>query len=219
MSSRSDILNRLRKANNSQSGDQLPDLSDRNIFRDYPDSSDILLELFNSQLQKLSGSLHIVKNLEGVTFKLKELLDDIDPQECRAHLSPLLSELKKHNQNIGQYLTFIDDDTINSEDFASFTVGITEADYLIARTGSILIHTNSSGGRRLSILPPTHIVIAKEDQLVPSIEDALRKLSQSEDNWSYATIITGPSRTSDIEKQLVLGAHGPKRLIVILIKG
>lgn len=218
MNSRTDILQNLRKSERLQNEDQLPDLQDQDLYQDYPESKDDLLDIFNKQLMKLSGTLHIVSGLDGVATVLKDLLKDIDPQDSRTHHSPLLSELKNQGQNIENYLTFIDNETINSEDFAKFNVGISQADFLIARTGSILIHTTSSGGRRLSVLPPTHIVIAKEDQLVPSIEDALQKLGQAKDDWSYATIITGPSRTSDIEKQLVLGAHGPKRLIVILIR-
>jgi L-lactate dehydrogenase complex protein LldG len=219
MSSRTDILENLRKSKRPQIDDQLPDLKDRDLFQDYPESKDDLLDNFNKQLKKLSGSMHMVSGLDEAATVLKDILKDIDPKACRAHQSPLLSQLKNHDKDFNSYLTYIDGETINSEDFAQFEVGITEADCLIARTGSILIHTTSSGGRRLSVLPPTHIVIAKEDQLVPSIEDALQKLDQAKDDWSYATIITGPSRTSDIEKQLVLGAHGPKRLIVILIKG
>jgi len=218
MSSRSDILNRLRQPSNRKIAGQLPEWQDKDLFSDYPDSKDDLLNLFDTQLKKLSGSLYPVMGFEHAAKKLNDLLQEIDPKECRAHESPLINELKLHNQEISKYLTYIDRESISSEDFAQFTVGITGADCLISRTGSVLIHTTTAGGRRLSVLPPTHIVIAEEKQLFPSIEDALQELVQVKNNWSYATLITGPSRTSDIEKQLVLGAHGPKHLIVILIK-
>jgi L-lactate dehydrogenase complex protein LldG len=52
---------------------------------------------------------------------------------------------------------------------------------------------------------------------VPSLDEALKKIEEADRNWSYATFITGPSRTSDIEKRLVLGAHGPKRLVTFIL--
>jgi L-lactate dehydrogenase complex protein LldG len=98
-------------------------------------------------------------------------------------------------------------------------VGISECDALIAQTGSVLLTTHSGGGRALSVLPPHHVVIARMDQLVPDLPAAYELLHHSYDNaaWpSMITIITGPSRTGDIERILVLGAHGPKKLTVIL---
>jgi L-lactate dehydrogenase complex protein LldG len=94
----------------------------------------------------------------------------------------------------------------------SFTV----ADALIARTGSIVLRATTAGGRRLSVLPPIHCVVAERAQLVPYLSAWLNNV-HSDRGWSYGTIITGPSRTADIERILVLGAHGPKRLIVIVV--
>jgi L-lactate dehydrogenase complex protein LldG len=218
MSSRTDILNCLRKQEKAHKEEPLPEWQDKNLYCDYPGSSNDLIDLFDTQLKKLSGSLHLVSSIEEAASRLKDLLKKIDPLYCGAHQSPLIHSIKKSDKELAPFLSFVDDESITSEDFSKLKIGITEADCLIARTGSILIHSTSSGGRRLSVLPPTHIVVAEQKQIVPSLEDALQQLDQTEDNWSYATMITGPSRTSDIEKQLVLGAHGPKHLIVILIK-
>lgn len=98
-------------------------------------------------------------------------------------------------------------------------VGISECDALIAQTGSVMLTTRSGGGRALSVLPPHHVVIARMDQLVPDLPAAYELLHHSYDSagWpSMITLITGPSRTGDIERILVLGAHGPKKLTVIL---
>jgi len=98
-------------------------------------------------------------------------------------------------------------------------VGISECDALIAQTGSVLLTSRSGGGRALSVLPPHHVVIARMDQLVPDLPAAYELLHHSYDStgWpSMITVITGPSRTGDIERILVLGAHGPKKLTVIL---
>lgn len=95
-------------------------------------------------------------------------------------------------------------------------LGVTGCDCLIARTGSIAVSTRSAGGRALSVLPPVHLVIALRDQLVPDLTAALALWQQRYDrHWpSNLCIITGPSRTGDIEKILVMGAHGPKRLAI-----
>jgi L-lactate utilization protein LutC len=94
---------------------------------------------------------------------------------------------------------------------------ITLAEALIAQTGSILV-TSSCGGRGASITAPCHIVYATIAQLVPDLHTALNYLvgEKKFSNNSFACVISGSSRTADIEKILVQGAHGPRRLVVIL---
>jgi len=90
---------------------------------------------------------------------------------------------------------------------------------LIAQTGSVLLTARSGGGRALSVLPPHHVVIARREQLLPDLPAAYALLHKKYGpaSWpSMITLITGPSRTGDIERILVLGAHGPKKLTVIL---
>jgi L-lactate dehydrogenase complex protein LldG len=94
---------------------------------------------------------------------------------------------------------------------------ITLAEALIAQTGSILV-TASCGGRGASVIAPCHIVYATTGQLVPDLTTALSRATQERilDRNSFACVISGSSRTADIEKILVQGAHGPRRLVVIL---
>lgn len=93
-------------------------------------------------------------------------------------------------------------------------LGVTGCDCLVAQTGSIFVSTCSAGGRALSVLPPVHLVVARREQLVPDLAAAFALLRQRYGGrWpSSLSLITGPSRTADIEKILVMGAHGPKRL-------
>jgi len=95
-------------------------------------------------------------------------------------------------------------------------LGVTACDCLVARTGSIIVSTLSAGGRALSVLPPAHLVVARHEQVVPDLVAAMALLRKRYDrHWPSAlSVITGPSRTADIEKILVMGAHGPKRLAV-----
>jgi L-lactate utilization protein LutC len=94
---------------------------------------------------------------------------------------------------------------------------ITLAEALIAQTGSILV-SSSCGGRGASVIAPCHIVYATTGQLVPDLATALARVAEGRmlDRNSFACVISGSSRTADIEKILVQGAHGPRRLAVIL---
>ena len=97
--------------------------------------------------------------------------------------------------------------------------GITACEALVAQTGSILVSSRTCGGRALSILPHVHVVVATVDQVVATVGDALHL---ARDRYagrmpSMLSFITGPSRTGDIERILVLGAHGPKELFVVLV--
>ena len=72
----------------------------------------------------------------------------------------------------------------------------------------------------MTVFPETHLIVGYTSQLVPDLKDALKNVRKKyEDNFpSQISLITGPSRTADIEKTLVLGAHGPKELYVFLIE-
>jgi len=98
-------------------------------------------------------------------------------------------------------------------------VGISECDALVAQTGSVVVSSRSAGGRALSILPPHHIVLARREQLVADLPAAfaLLQAKYGADYPSMISFITGPSRTADIERTLVLGAHGPRRLTIFCL--
>jgi L-lactate dehydrogenase complex protein LldG len=106
-------------------------------------------------------------------------------------------------------------------DLEKVSAGITGCDALIAQTGSVLLTAKSGGGRALSVLPGHHVVIATASQLVPDLPAAFELLERryAPNFPSFMTFITGPSRTGDIERVLVLGAHGPRKLTVIMVGG
>jgi L-lactate dehydrogenase complex protein LldG len=99
-------------------------------------------------------------------------------------------------------------------------LSLTSCEALVARTGSVLVSAATASGRRLSIYPDQHLVLARPSQVVGEIGDALRVVQArfGEQLPSMVSLTTGPSRTADIEKTLVLGAHGPRRLVLFLLE-
>ena len=97
--------------------------------------------------------------------------------------------------------------------------GITSCEFLIARTGTITLSSKQESGRVLSIFPPIHIVFAFSNQIVGDIKDAISNMKTKYPSQlpSMINFATGPSRTADIEKTLVVGVHGPKEVFVFFI--
>lgn len=99
------------------------------------------------------------------------------------------------------------------------TVGVDTADLLIAETGSVVRTYRSREESRVSLLPATSVFLARRDLLVGDLAAALSRLeSVHRAGRAYTILITGPSRTADIEKELVIPAHGPRELFVILVR-
>ena len=105
------------------------------------------------------------------------------------------------------------------ESLEACDVAFTECAALIAQTGSVLLTSRACGGRAASVLPPHHVVLATAGQMVPDLPAAMALIRETcgDDLPSLIAFHTGPSRTGDIERTIVLGAHGPKILTVILI--
>jgi L-lactate dehydrogenase complex protein LldG len=104
-----------------------------------------------------------------------------------------------------------------ADDLAARTFEFSEL--LVKKLGAILVSSASSVGRALSILPHVHVVVADADQVVPDLGSALAlaKARHGDQMPSMLSFITGPRRTGDIERILVLGAHGPKELYLVLV--
>ena len=98
--------------------------------------------------------------------------------------------------------------------------GLTTCEALVARTGSVLVGAATGSGRRLSIYPDQHLVLARTSQVITDIGDGLKLLQEkygADKLPSMVSLTTGPSRTADIEKTLVLGAHGPRSIVLFLL--
>ncbi len=110
-------------------------------------------------------------------------------------------------------------DHFKSTDLATCDAAITGCELLIARTGSLLMSSAQGSGRTTSVYAPIHICIAYTKQLVYDIKDGLQILKDkyAGNIPSLITLASGPSRTADIEKSLVVGVHGPKEVFVFLV--
>jgi L-lactate dehydrogenase complex protein LldG len=235
---REQILQSLRRsaANTLPGGLQKtvpPDHEDASIYRNYEPAQRQSLQMFAEKLAGLKGEFYHVTDAKTAAKTLRELLSEALLQQGQngAIMNPRADKMAARHRHalidgivaadpwLEENVQVLDRQKISSPDFANFAVGITAVDFLVARTGSLVLSSATAGGRRLSVLPPFHIAIATADQLVISLDEAMAEYQRRKefDRSSYATIITGPSRTSDIEKILVLGAHGPKRLAVMVV--
>jgi L-lactate utilization protein LutC len=221
MESREIILDRLRSLRKVSGSRERPSYTPESIFADIPHSERApLLEQFSKKLTALRGEVFSVASYDQAAAKIAELASASDLLRCGRQRVPLLDRLFGSHQGLASLereMTIVDaGEPLSHEAVESMQCAFTVADALIVRTGSIVLRSTTAGGRRLSVLPPIHCVVATADQLVPCLSSWLGQVHE-DSLWSYGTIITGPSRTADIERILVLGAHGPKRLIVIII--
>ncbi len=174
-----------------------------------------------SQFARCSATLNTcfltVPDVEAARAAVRDIAKRNHWQKIGAHHHPLVERCVA---DTGLDACWTDDlHGYDVDELETCDAGITACDALIAQTGSILVTCRRHGGRALSVLPPHHIVVATADQLLPDLAAGYRFLHETygEQLPSQITLITGPSRTGDIERILVLGAHGPRELTVLLI--
>lgn len=102
-------------------------------------------------------------------------------------------------------------------------LGVTGVDYLIAETASVSLVSREGASRMVSLLPPVHIAVAQLDQVVESLGDLLtlrevELVDEHSPSW-YMNLVSGPSRTADIEQTIVVGVHGPGEVHLVVITG
>ena len=173
------------------------------------------IALFAQNAAQLKADFREVASLDEASRQLALLAGENNWKRIASHRHLLASGLA---EKLG-LPCLLTDAGYATTDLEQCDAAITGCDALVAQTGSVLVTPSSAGGRALSVLPPHHIVIARRSQIVPDLTSALqlvRKLYAPD--WpSFLSFITGPSRTGDIERILVLGAHGPKKLTIFLL--
>ncbi len=173
------------------------------------------LQLFKTNAANLKADFQLAGSRDELLGKLRALRDGERWTKIGTHSGELTgsvcSELKLPVCRT--------DNRYAAAELETCSVGITQCDALVAQTGSILVTSRSAGGRALSVLPPHHVVLAHRSQLVRDLPEAfeLLKTTYAPNYPSFISFITGPSRTGDIERILVLGAHGPKKLTIFCL--
>lgn len=164
---------------------------------------------FAEQFTKLQGKFIYCINQQEFAFQLTSLIKKQDWQKVFCLEEKLITAVA------GQLA-----DRLIKTDLATCDVSITGCEFLVARTGSIVMSAAQISGRTTSVYAPVHICIAYTNQLVFDIKDALEGIKKRYGQYlpSLITFAAGPSRTADIEKTLVVGVHGPKEVYLFLIE-
>src|ERR1700712_3610636 len=205
---REKLLKKIRKALLEKRDNPYPNLED---LPHYPASDELLEVTFAEQFTAVQGRFVFCEDEVQFIENLLSLAEEREWHKIYCWEPALQEVLARY-----EYPFFETD-----KDFEQAEVGFTLCEALIARNGSILLTNANMAGRRLSIYPPVHIVLAYTSQLVTDLKDGFKfiKTKYGHQLPSMITTVTGPSRTADIEKTLVLGAHGPKELFVFLLDG
>ncbi len=180
---------------------------DSNIYTQ-PPQEELVMETFAKNLVDLKGQFVFCTNPFDCIDKMLTLFEQRKWKQLFCWEEDLQFLLKDSGISFA-------DKTANIE---KVQVSITSCEALIARTGSVLVSAKKNS-RILTIFPPVHIVIAYSSQLVMELKDGMQILRNryGKNIPSMVSFVSGPSRTSDIEKTLVIGAHGPKELFVFMI--
>jgi L-lactate dehydrogenase complex protein LldG len=172
----------------------------------------------------MSGNLQFV----GQTAALvAEICRSVSATEVALSDSGLISEMELQKQLAGQgFSVFVPAAASSEHDqvvarLAECGVGLTAADYAIAETGTIVLSSDEQNALLVSLLPPVHIALLRSSQIAASLDEVIGRIGRERigrvDPGRSVTLITGPSRTSDVELVLSIGVHGPKELHVIIV--
>jgi len=176
---------------------------------------------FREQFSAAGGQAHLVADADAAAGRVVELVRAKAARRVllgRGRVLDILS-LPERLQALGTDITIAGGASTDRERLFAAEVGITGVDYLVAETGSVLVLARPDNPRSLSLLPPVHIAVASADQIVPDLFDIFDPAIWGPDSElpSGISVITGPSKTGDIELRLVTGVHGPGEIHVVLI--
>jgi len=173
------------------------------------------IELFRRNAEDLKAEFHECTSMNEAIQHVKKLAADGGWKKIGRH-SGALTDAVAQELGLAEVRT---ESGYAVDDLESCDAALTECEVLVAQTGSVLVSAPSAGGRALSVLPPHHVVLARRNQMVPDLSAALQRVQEKFKGKfpSFFSFISGPSRTGDIERILVLGAHGPKKLTILLL--
>ena len=176
-------------------------------------------EKFCQELRALQAVVHTARGVDEAREQLKKILSEFSGRSLVAWNHPDLERLglreaAMHNGISWAAPARARGDFIQAA--AAAEVGVTAVDFALAETGTLGLLTKPGQERCLSLLPPVHLAVVRRDQILADLEDLFPALARAGSDFRGLTLVSGPSLTGDIEMVLVLGMHGPGRLIVLL---
>jgi L-lactate dehydrogenase complex protein LldG len=200
------ILSNIRKALVQPAEHPFPGLEKTDFNFEAVDTD--LAVLFAEKFNSLLGNFSFCENEEDMVNQLEALVTEKGWRDVYCS-----------DENIRSAISSFGFNRFTDKQLADADVAITKCELLVARTGSFVLSSTESSGRTTSVYAPVHICIAKASQLVYDVKDALIFLQKKYGNQlpSMISFATGPSRTADIEKTLVVGVHGPKEVYCFLL--
>ncbi len=220
MSSRETILQRIRNGLTNAAAAGFGDLREPPVPEVWPSTHPApvtLIPQFQAEMASLKGEAFHCKAMAEARGKLAQLMETAVWDRIGSLDHPLTREVTA--DLAAQRVDWVTSDW-TAEQIEQLPVGLIVADALLADTASCVVHCATASERLMCYLPPACIVVARVDKLAEHLPAAWGPISQScaaKDSRGEIVLITGPSRTSDIEKVLILGVHGPKRLVVLLV--
>jgi len=205
--SRNSVIKKIRKALIHKTNNRFPGVDwEKSVYMPLTDSPE---EAFANAFTRIGGQFVFCENDLDFAEKLLNLTEQNNWKSFICW-EPKITELLDRIEF--PYAT-------TSKDFEEGIAGLTSCEALVARTGSILVSSRQGSGRRLPIIPTSHLILAYTSQLVAELKDGLQLIRTRYGDQFPSMIgnITGPSRTADIEKTLVTPAHGPRDLFVFLV--
>ena len=220
MSSRDVILQRIRNGLANAAAAGFGDLREPPVPEVWPRTNPepaALVSRFQSELETLKGQPIHCPTMADARRELAQLMETAPWARLGSLDRPLTRELTAGLP--AERVDWVTSDW-SAQQIEQLPAGLITADALLADTGSCVVHCSTAQERLMCYLPPACIVVARVDQLaehLPAAWGPIAKACAAKEATGEILLITGPSRTSDIEKILILGVHGPKRLVVLVV--
>ena len=224
MTARDEILARVKSALDRHDAAPLPQhaaLSSREVTLACQAQRDALTQQFEAMLTRAGGYFYVAENSQAVCDHITDIAARMHAKKAVGWHSPLLDRLGVAARLAEAGVEFVAgaagaDKVAFIAEAAEAAVGVTAVDYALADSGTLCLLAGKDQPRTASLLPPAHVAVLRPEQILRGLDDMFALLPAGEALTSAVTLITGPSRTADIELTLVVGVHGPQQLHVIL---
>jgi L-lactate dehydrogenase complex protein LldG len=227
--SRENILGRIRKnlivggREETISRDAFLHLQFQRSALQSGDAKKGLFERFKDELTLVGGTVLQASSREELIASLVGICRKEDYRTLVLSREAFIESLHLEEglgKQVSEVRPLMSDSTSLVDQLQGTDVGLTACEYLAAETGTVVLRSSPAAPRALSLLPRAHIIVVRVEQLLPTVAECLQKTRIVESlQSSCITLVTGPSRTADIEKVLVRGVHGPRDLYVLFLRG